>query len=130
MKILLKGVVWDKESIQKLIDENDQAVARALMVVYNNQTTDEKQSKDTYHDNGVGFSSLDAEVLTDVAEKWKYWQRWASARQCNMVRRRVRKYWKQILQHMLEQNPEAEKVTATQVKKRVAEGQQIEWGMV
>lgn len=117
MRVLLKGKVWDKESIQRVIDANDQAVARALMIVYANQTDGERRSRQTIEDNGVGFTGCDAEVLTEVAEKWKQWGRWASPRQANFVRRKVRKYHKQILQHMLATNP-----AAVEIKGRMTPG--------
>jgi hypothetical protein len=116
MRVLSKGRVWDKEAIQALIDNNDQAVARALMVVYANQTDDERAQCTTRHVNNVGFTSHDAEALTDIAQKWKRWGRWASARQCNFVRRKVRKYHRQILEHILSIDPEARKIDAREAK--------------
>lgn len=112
MKVLYKGKIWDKDAIQALIDGNDMAVARALMVVYANQTADEQAAGDTKHHNGVGFTGRDAEFLSDVAVKWKRWGRWASARQCNAVRKAIKKYHRQLLQHMLDTKEGAVLVTA------------------
>ena len=113
MKVFLKGKIWDEDAVKNLIDTNDQAVARALMVVYANQTADEKASYETKHNNGVGFTGRDAAWLTDVAKKWQRWGRWASARQCDAVRKAIRKYHRQILQHMLDANPDAVLVDRT-----------------
>ena len=107
MKVQVGDKVWDKEAIQTLIDEDDIAVARALMVVYGYQTKDEKLAHGTRHANGMGFCRDDAKPLTDIAEKWKIWGRWASKKQADFVRRRIRKYHRQILQHMLETKPNA-----------------------
>jgi hypothetical protein len=116
MKVLLNDKVWDQQAIQDLIDRSDEAVARALMIVYENQTADEKACFATKHDNGVGFTGADAEWLTDIAKKWLIWRRWASARQCNAVRKSVRKYHRQILQHMLDTKPGARLVNAREAR--------------
>lgn len=107
MKVQIGEKVWDREAIHDLLDRNPKAVANALMVVYANQTADERQMGDARHLNGVGFNKRDAETLTDIAEKWKIWGRWASERQCAYVRRLVKKYWRQVLQHMADTNPDA-----------------------
>lgn len=52
--------VWDKDAIHALLDRSDEAVARALMVVYGNQTADERAAFATKHHNGVGFTGADA----------------------------------------------------------------------
>ena len=106
MRVRMNGKVWDKEAIQTLIDEKAEATARALLIVYANQTAAEKSRGATIEHNGIGFSSRDAEFLTDVARKYRYYGRWASERQLNAVRKRVRRYWKQVLRHMADQGGE------------------------
>jgi hypothetical protein len=54
-----------RESLQKLLDNpNPQFVARvvgkALVVLFNNQTADEKSANTTNKDNGIGFTGADA----------------------------------------------------------------------
>jgi hypothetical protein len=116
MKVLINDKVWDKEAVQALIDRNDQAVARALLVIYQNQTDDEQASFSTRHQNGVGFTGNDAEWLTDIAVKWKKWGRWASPKQCNAVRRAIRKYHRQLLEHMLATHPGARRIDAREAR--------------
>jgi hypothetical protein len=116
MRVLINDKVWDKEAVQALIDRNDQAVARALLVIYANQTADEQASYSTHHNNGVGFTGNDAEWLTDIAVKWQKWGRWASQRQCNAVRKAIRKYHRQLLQHMLDTQPGARLVDAREAR--------------
>lgn len=60
-------ISWTKERIQGLISANALALERALLVVYENQTLDEKRAGDTAHDNGVGFTGSDARFLSSVA---------------------------------------------------------------
>jgi hypothetical protein len=110
MRVELNGKIWDKEAIQDLIDKSAEATARALLIVYDNQTASERAQGQTIEHNGVGFSSRDAEFLTNVAQKYKQYGRWASERQLKAVRRCVRRYHKQVLEHMLATKPEAKKV--------------------
>jgi hypothetical protein len=42
---------------------------RALIVIYENQTADEKDIGVTKHNNGVGFNGTDAELLTSFAQQ-------------------------------------------------------------
>ena len=116
MRVQVGDKVWDKEEVQALLDKSSEAVGRALMVVFNNQTESEKAAFATQLHNGVGFTGADAEWLTDIAKKWLKWRRWASERQCNAVRKSVKKYHRQILQHMLDKTPGATLVTGTRKK--------------
>lgn len=102
MRVLYKDRIWGKDDIQGLLDSNDRAVSRALMVVYANQTADEQSAGITRHDNGIGFTGRDAEWLTDIAKKWQRYGRWASQKQLNAVRRAMKKYWRQLLMEMIE----------------------------
>lgn len=111
MKVLLNDKVWDKDAILELLDESPNAVARALMVIYDNQTADEKSEAATRHYNGIGFTGSDAEWLTDIAKKWLIWRRWASDRQLAVVRKAIRKYHRQLLEHILETQPGAVRLT-------------------
>lgn len=95
--VLYKGRIWDESAVKELIDRSDEAVARALQTVYANQTADEQEVLETKHHNGVGFTGRDANFLSDVAQKYQRWGRWASVRQCNAVRRSIKKYWRQLL---------------------------------
>lgn len=102
MRVRYNGRIWDKDAIQDLIDTNDVAVSRALMVVFDNQTTAEKDAGVTTITNGIGFTGRDAEFLTDIANKWRRWGRWASQKQLNAVRKCIRKYHRQLLLEMAE----------------------------
>lgn len=60
-----------KNSLQEMLN-NDRlrmhVIGRALVVLFNNQLDDEKQSNDTRHDNGIGFSGADARSGTLTAK--------------------------------------------------------------
>ena len=59
-----------KESIIDLLARNDQAIARALVVLYNNQTFDEKQNQDVKYRNNKGFRPAHARIGTSMAEQY------------------------------------------------------------
>jgi hypothetical protein len=51
---------------QKII-ENDKWLYRAILALFNKQTSDEKRIGDTKYRNNVGFSGADARLLTYYA---------------------------------------------------------------
>lgn len=87
--------MWNKESIQALLDTNDRAVERALVAIYHRQTDSEKASDNTTNANGVGFSAYDAPLLSDIAKKCIYWRGLTNG-QLRLVRPKVRRYWRQL----------------------------------
>lgn len=89
--------VWNKTAIQALLETNPKALIRALRVVYNNQTESEKNSHATTDDNGVGFTGVDAELLTSFADQARV-RGTLSPKQMDLLKKKMPKYWKQILQ--------------------------------
>lgn len=88
--------VWTRSKVQALIEANDRAAVRALLVVYGNQTASEKSSHTAAEHNGVGFSQMDAEILTSFAQ---FYQRagFLSAKQMTILKKKIVRYWKQVL---------------------------------
>lgn len=60
--------IWTKAEIGKLLMSNDNAVGRALVVLYNRQTEMEKSIARTVVSNGVGFTNADDFIGTSMAE--------------------------------------------------------------
>lgn len=63
-----------KESIafiREKVSHNVDWAYRALMTIYMAQTEDEKACNDTVHENGVGFTGRDAEILTSFAKGYE-----------------------------------------------------------
>ena len=56
-----------KDSILKLLETNDKAVARALLVVNANQTASEQMHEATINRNGMGFRPCHARMGTSMA---------------------------------------------------------------
>ena len=61
--------IWTRSEIDQLLLENDIAVMRAIVRLFNLQTSDEVTSAQTKHENSVGFSAADAKAGTRMA-RW------------------------------------------------------------
>ena len=59
--------MWTKETIIHLLNTNDLAVERAVVAIYDRQTTDEKRDSDTKHDNMIGFRANHASTRSFYA---------------------------------------------------------------
>jgi hypothetical protein len=64
-----------KESIVSLLQTNDKAVARALVVLTARQTTDEQVSEQTRYLNGRGFRPCHARMGTSMATFYEKFNR-------------------------------------------------------
>lgn len=82
--------------IRHALATNPKAVERAVLVVYANQTQDEKRDSDTKHNNLKGFNAADASRLS-------YYSRWINSgrsltgNHLERARKVVGKYWRQLL---------------------------------
>lgn len=87
---------WNKQAIQQLIVNNDEAAVRALLVVYVNQTPQERADGTTVEFNGTGFTGVDAEILTSFV-KFYHKAGFLTSKQLALVKARMPKYWRQLL---------------------------------
>jgi hypothetical protein len=94
-----------KDSIRELLLKSDAAVERGILAIYDRQTQDEKVSETTNHQNGVGFSGADAQILSSFAEQIeKKLQRGIKAGQClsvkqmELARKKIVRYSRQLLE--------------------------------
>lgn len=84
-----------KTWVQNLLDTNDLAVCRALVVIFERQTLSEQQSNTTQIWNHVGFSGPHAEICSSFAKQ--YMSRGSlSPKQLEVARRIMKKYWRQL----------------------------------
>ena len=58
----------NKQDIIQLLQTNDKAIARALVVLNERQTATEQNCETTINDNGVGFTPADARMGTSMAQ--------------------------------------------------------------
>lgn len=94
----------NKASILSLLETNDRAIARALVVLNQRQTADEQVTEHTRHQNGRGFRPCHARMGTSMA---KFFQRneYLTAKQVAYWRKRDRAgnmrigiYWAQLIE--------------------------------
>lgn len=102
-----------KEFVKGMLKTNDAWALRALIVIYQHQTDDEQASGLTSHDNGVGFSGCDSEILSSFAVQYQN-RRWLSPKQMAILFRKIHKYAGQIIA-----NADVEKIDSM-IRKSVA----------
>lgn len=78
------------------LKSNPKWALRGLIRIYERQTEDERQVGATVHDNGIGFSGCDAEILSSFAQQYLRWGR-LSAKQMSILYRKMPKYARQLL---------------------------------
>jgi high-affinity Fe2+/Pb2+ permease len=98
------GKIWSKETIQELLDKSDEAVYRAMKQIYAKQTADEQKYQDTHMYNSVGFTGADAEIMSSFTEYYEKFGK-LSPKQMVIARKKMKKYWKQLLNVIRESNP-------------------------
>ena len=92
----------NKDTLCKLLRENDKAVARALVVLNEHQTRDEQVQENTKYLNGEGFRPCHARMGTSMAQFYlrtgyltaKQIAYWRKTMKCGNMRIGV--YWKQL----------------------------------
>lgn len=68
-KIQIGNTVWTKDKVKELLKTDTQALYRAIILIYNQQTKAEKMYQSTITVNGVGFTAFDSEFLSSIARK-------------------------------------------------------------
>lgn len=93
-------------AIKEKLASNDAWALRALAVIYQHQTALEQEQGATKEDNGVGFTGLDAEILTSFAKQYRRWRARPvgsgyshplSTKQMALLKRKMPKYAEQLL---------------------------------
>ena len=90
----------DAHIIEARLLTDDEFLLKCLLVLYNHQEYDEQDTHSTYHQNGCGFNTADAPILTVLAEKAQYGD--LNSEQIKVCRKRITKYCKQLTQYLTE----------------------------
>jgi hypothetical protein len=93
-KNITKGQIHD--FVREQLRTNDIWAKAALLRIYDYQTQDEKQSEQTSHNNKVGFTGSDAEILSSFAKQLIN-RKFLSPKQMNLLHKRIHKYHNQII---------------------------------
>jgi hypothetical protein len=84
-----------KNYIKSMIAVSDKWALRALMLVYDNQTSDEQRGRYVDRINGIGFTKSDARLMSVFAQLHK--DKGLTENQITQVKLRMPKYWRQVL---------------------------------
>ena len=87
--------VWTTEEIKTLLEQSDKAVARAILAIYNRQTVDEKNIKETTANNGIGYNGIDANFMSSLAQFYQS-KGFLSSGQIKYGRKAIMKYAGQL----------------------------------
>ena len=85
-----------KAYLKDLLQTNDGALLKSIVLIYNNQTTEEKEKCESIDDNYVGFTKIDAFDLGNIAKKIQDGQQLTKA-EFARCRNKMPKYWKQLM---------------------------------
>lgn len=82
--------------LKDLVRTNDQALLRAIVLIYDNQTDEEKLKGESIEGNCIGFSKIDAAEMGAIARKIKA-KKQLSKGELAKSRNKMQKYWKQLM---------------------------------
>lgn len=85
-----------KMYLKELLKTNDTALFRAIVLVYDNQTEEEKYRGKSIEENSVGFNKVDAKEMGEIAKKIKSGKQLTKA-ELAKSRNKMQKYWKQLM---------------------------------
>lgn len=89
-----------QDAIKNQITSNDSHAIKAMLKVYEYQTTDEQELGIVSDYNGVGFVGADAEILTSFCNQYLT-KGYLSPKQTEIVRKKIGKYAGQITKHAI-----------------------------
>ena len=86
---------WEKY-LRNLVRTNEKALLKSIMLIYNNQTFEEKEAGTSIYENKIGFNRFDSKEMMRIARKLK--QR-VSLTEYEIAHARIvmPKYWKQLM---------------------------------
>jgi len=82
--------------LKDLLKTNDKALLRAIVLIYDNQTPEEKDKGESIENNCIGFSKIDAKEMGDIARKIKAGKALTKG-ELAKSRNKMQKYWKQLM---------------------------------
>lgn len=85
-----------KEYLQNLVRTNKKALYRAIVVIAEYQTPEEKAYGATIDKNNRGFGAVDAEMMTSLALRLEAGGE-LTPRELAICRNKMPKYWRQLM---------------------------------
>lgn len=115
---------WE-EYLKTLVKTNDRALFKAIVLIYDMQTQEEKASGESVEENKVGFSKVDAKEMGIIASKIKNGKPLTTG-EIAKSRNKMQKYWKQLMIISKGQMKEREQEELNQVEMQMALEKSIE----
>ena len=85
-----------RDYLRNLLKTNNRALLKAIILIYNNQTFEEKVRGMTIESNKSGFGIVDADEMGKIAKKIKSGQPLTKG-ELAKSRNKMQKYWKQLM---------------------------------
>ena len=82
--------------LKDLLKTNDKALLKAIVLIYDSQTHEEKDKCESIDDNCIGFSKNDTKEMGDIARKIKA-NKELTEKELAKSRNKMQKYWKQLM---------------------------------
>lgn len=106
--------------LKDLLKTNDNTLLKAIVLIYDNQTEEEKSKGESVEDNNIGFTKWDAKEMGDIARKIKRGEP-LTIGELAKSRNKMQKYWKQLMYISKHQQEEKAKAEALELEKKLAE---------
>lgn len=84
------------KALKEQLATNEKRAIEGMLRIYSFQTSEEKCEGYTKEFNGLGFSSIDSDILSSFAEQYTT-KGWLSPKQINVVKKHMPKYAKQLI---------------------------------
>lgn len=85
-----------KSFVKEKLSTNPVWAKQALLRIYEFQTVDEQNTRETIYHNGVGFTGTDGRILTSFAKQLLK-TGYLSDKQTQLLMKKMPKYWIQIV---------------------------------
>ena len=86
---------WEKY-LRNLVRTNEKALLKSIMIIYNNQTFEEKEAGTSIYENKIGFNRFDSKEMMRIARKIKQGTH-LTEYEIAHARIVMPKYWKQLM---------------------------------
>lgn len=85
-----------REQLRELLQTNDEALRRSIVVIYRQQIPQERVLGEAIIEDKVGFTAFDAEILGSFAKQIEHGNK-LSDKQMAIARNKMPKYWRQLM---------------------------------
>lgn len=106
--------------LKDLLKINDKALLKAIVLIHDLQTEEEKAKGESTEDNFVGWTKWDAKEMGNIAKKIKRGEP-LTIGELAKSRNKMQKYWKQLMYISKHQQEEKAKAEALELENKLAE---------